>query len=327
MMKALSLLSLPVLLACMLAASSLAQDAAQTKTPEKSASAEKALKTDEKASKTDEKAAADPFAPKPPEGMELVWSDEFSVNGRPDPKNWTYETGYVRNHEAQWYRPESAEVKDGFLVITAEHHKQPLPNPRGNGRRFMFGGGDNRPIEYTSACLITKGLHSFQYGRIEARIKAPLMEGSWPAFWTLGVSESWPSCGEIDIFEYYKETVLATFCWSAPGGTWSPEWNTVHNPLGKFTKDDPEWANKFHVYAMDWDENRIVLSVDGVAVNDSAIDKVKNARYRSLENPFHQPHYLLVNLALGGDNGGDVTKIPFPVHMYVDYVRVYQKKK
>lgn len=331
MMKAVSRLFLPFLLACMIAASSPAQDAAQTKTPEKAATEEKAAST-ENASKTEDKAAsgdkaavADPFAPKPPEGMELVWSDEFSVNGRPDPKNWTYETGYVRNHEAQWYRPESAEVKDGCLVITAEHHKEPLPNPRGNGRRFMFGGGDSRPVEYTSACLITKGLHSFKFGRIEARIKAPLMEGSWPAFWTLGVSESWPSCGEIDIFEYYRKTVLANFCWAAPGGQWSPEWNTVRTPLEKFQKDDPEWADKFHVYAMDWDEKRIVLSVDGVAVNDSSIAEVKNARFRSVENPFHQPHYLLVNLALGGDNGGDVTKMPFPAYMYVDYVRVYQK--
>ena len=151
------------------------------------------------------------------------------------------------------------------------------------------------------------------------------MEGSWPAFWTLGVSESWPSCGEIDIFEYYKDIVLANFCWAAPGGQWSPEWNTVRTPVGDYRKDDPEWADKFHVYAMDWDENRIVLSVDGVAVNDSSIAEVKNARYRSIANPFHQPHYLLVNLALGGDSGGDVTKVPFPVHMYVDYVRVYQK--
>lgn len=331
MMKAVSRLFLPFLLACMIAASSPAQDAAQTRTsPEKAASGEKTSAPDKGASEEkpaagENAAVADPFAPKPPAGMKLVWGDEFNVNGRPDPKNWTYETGYVRNHEAQWYRPESAEVKDGCLVITAEHHKEPLPNPRGNGRRFMFGGGDSRPVEYTSACLITKGLHSFKFGRIEARIKAPLMEGSWPAFWTLGVSESWPSCGEIDIFEYYRKTVLANFCWAAPGGQWSPEWNTVRTPLEKFQKDDPEWANKFHVYAMDWDENRIVLSVDGVAVNDSAIDKVKNARYRSLENPFHQPHYLLVNLALGGDNGGDVTKMTFPAYMYVDYVRVYQK--
>ena len=307
MMKALSLLSLPVVFACILASCGPARTPRNTVSSE-SASAPK----------------ADPFAPNPPAGMKLVWSDEFNVDGRPDPANWTYETGYVRNHEAQWYRPESAEVRDGCLVITGEHHDQPLPNPRGAGGRFGFGG-DNRPIEYTSACLITKGLHSFQFGRIEARVKAPLMEGSWPAFWTLGVSENWPSCGEIDIFEYYKETVLANFCWSAAGGQWSPEWNTVRIPLGNYRKDDPEWADKFHVYAMDWDENRIVLSVDGRAVNDSSIAGVKNARYRSVENPFRQPHYLLVNLALGGDSGGDVTKVPFPVRMYVDYVRVYQK--
>ena len=309
MMKALSLLSLPVLLASVLAACGPAQ------TPR---DAESSVSADASAP------VADSFAPNPPAGMKLVWSDEFNVDGRPDPANWMYETGYVRNHEAQWYRPENAEVRDGSLVITGEHHEQPLPNPRGSGRRFGFGG-DNRPIEYTSACLITKGLHTFQFGRIEARIKAPLMEGSWPAFWTLGVSESWPSCGEVDIFEYYKETVLANFCWSAPGGQWSPEWNTVRIPLGNYRKDDPEWADKFHVYTMDWDENRIVLSVDGRAVNDSSIAEVKNARFRSVSNPFHQPHYLLVNLALGGDNGGDVTKLPFPVHMYVDYVRVYQK--
>lgn len=304
MMKA---LSLPVLFACMLAACGPAQS---TQTAESSGSASAS--------------EADPLAPNPPAGMKLVWSDEFNVDGRPDPANWTYETGYVRNHEAQWYRPESAEVRDGCLVITGEHHEQPLPNPRGNGGWFGFGG-DSRPIEYTSACLITKGLHAFQYGRIEARIKAPLMEGSWPAFWSLGVSENWPSCGEIDIFEYYKETVLANFCWAAPGGAWTPEWNTVRTPLREYRKDDPDWVEKFHVYAMDWDENRIVLSVDGRAVNDSSIAEVKNARFRSVENPFHQPHYLLVNLALGGDNGGDVTKVPFPVCMYVDYVRVYQK--
>lgn len=313
MMKALSLLSLPILLACALVACGPAQTSQQ---------AEKS--SDSVVSAPESAPDADPFAPNPPAGMKLVWSDEFNADGRPDPANWTYETGYVRNHEAQWYRPESAEVRDGCLVITAEHHAQPLPNPRRNGGWFGFGG-DNRPIEYTSACLITKGLHSFRYGRIEARIKAPLMEGSWPAFWTLGVSENWPSCGEIDIFEYYKETVLANFCWAAPGGTWTPEWNTVRTPIKEYRKDDPDWAEKFHVYAMDWNENRIVLSVDGRAVNDSSIAEVRNARFRSVENPFHQPHYLLVNLALGGDNGGDVTKVPFPVYMYVDYVRVYQK--
>ena len=310
MMKALSLLSLPVLFACILAACS---PSASSQNPAD-------------ASGSAPGSAADPFAPNPPAGMELVWGDEFNADGRPDPANWTYETGYVRNHEAQWYRPESAEVKDGCLVITAEHHEQPLPNPNPNPFARMFGGND-APINYTSACLITKGLHSFCFGRIEARIKAPLMEGCWPAFWSMGVNENWPSCGEVDIFEYYKETVLANYYWSSNKGQWTPEGHSVKLQLETFRKDDPDWADKFHVYAMDWDENRIVLSVDGRVISDSSIAELKNARYNSVENPFHQPHYLLVNLALGGDCGGDVTAIPFPVHMYVDYVRVYQKKK
>ena len=306
MMKALSLLSLPLLFACILSACTPAQTPQNNTESSESASAP----------------AADPFAPNPPSGMKLVWGDEFDEDGRPDPANWTYETGYVRNHEAQWYRPESAEVRDGCLVITAEHHEQPLPNPNPFGR--MFGGNDG-PIEYTSACLITKGLRSFCYGRIEARIKAPLMEGCWPAFWSMGISENWPSCGEVDIFEYYKETVLANYYWSSDKGQWTPEGHSVKIQLGTFREDDPDWADKFHVYAMDWDENRIVLSVDGRVISDSSIAELKNARFRSVENPFHQPHYLLVNLALGGECGGDVTQVPFPVHMYVDYVRVYQK--
>ena len=303
MMKALSLLSLPVLFACILAACGPAQN--ETRKTESVSGP-----------------AADSFAPNPPVGMELVWSDEFDADGRPDPANWTYETGYVRNHEAQWYRPESAEVKDGCLVITAEHHEQPLPNPNPFGR--MFGGNDG-PIEYTSACLITKGLHSFCYGRIEARIKAPMTEGCWPAFWTLGVSENWPACGETDIFEYYKETVLANFYWSSDKGQWVPQGPSVKTSLDTFKKDDPDWADKFHVYAMDWTPDRLTFTVDGKVFSDHPITDVKNAMFRSVSNPFHQPHYLLVNLALGGDCGGDVTAIKFPVRMLVDYVRVYQQ--
>ena len=268
--------------------------------------------------------ADDPFAPNPPPGMKLVWGDEFDADGRPNPANWTYETGYVRNHEAQWYRPENAEVRDGCLVITALHHETPLQNPNPNPFGRMFGGND-APIEYTSACLITKGLHSFCFGRIEARIKAPMTEGCWPAFWTLGVSENWPACGETDIFEYYKKIVLANIYWSSDKGQWTPEGRSVKTGLETFQKDDPDWADKFHVYAMDWTPDRMTFSVDGKVYSDNPIADVKNARFRSVANPFHQPHYLLVNLALGGDCGGDVTAIQFPVRMLVDYVRVYQR--
>jgi hypothetical protein len=41
-------------------------------------------------------------------------------------------------------------------------------------------------------------------------------------------------------------------------------------------------------------------------------------------NPFHQPHYLLISLAIGGTQGGDPSKTEFPARFEVDYVRVYQ---
>jgi beta-glucanase (GH16 family) len=44
------------------------------------------------------------------------------------------------------------------------------------------------------------------------------------------------------------------------------------------------------------------------------------------KNPFHQPHYILLNLAIGGTNGGDPSKTEFPVKFEVDYVRIYQKE-
>ena len=42
----------------------------------------------------------------------LVWSDEFEVDGRPS-KDWSYEHGFQRNQELQWYQSDNAYVKDG----------------------------------------------------------------------------------------------------------------------------------------------------------------------------------------------------------------------
>ena len=42
-------------------------------------------------------------------------------------------------------------------------------------------------------------------------------------------------------------------------------------------------------------------------------------------NPFRHPHYILLNLALGGVNGGPIDDEAFPMRYEIDYVRVYQK--
>ena len=61
-------------------------------------------------------------------GFTLVWSDEFNRDGTPDKANWTYELGFVRNRELQWYTSENAKIAGGLLVI--EGRRERVPNPQ-----------------------------------------------------------------------------------------------------------------------------------------------------------------------------------------------------
>ena len=118
------------------------------------------------------------------EQWQLVWSDEFNIDGAPDESVWNFENGYSRNMEAQWYQPDNAYCKDGYLVIEARKECN-RPNPL-----FEEGSSDwrkkNRTIDYTSASLTTAGKKDFLYGRMEVRARVPVAKGAWPAIWTLG---------------------------------------------------------------------------------------------------------------------------------------------
>src|SRR5262249_55283203 len=126
------------------------------------------------------------------------------------PAKWNYETGYLRNHERQFYtraRQENARVENGLLIIEARKERYRIPGtdlaakPEGRGRR----GRGREFAEYTSASLTTWGKAAWTYGRIEARAKLPSGRGTWPAIWTLGANidqVGWPACGEIDIMEF-----------------------------------------------------------------------------------------------------------------------------
>lgn len=255
-----------------------------------------------------------------PEGYELVWADEFETEGPPNPENWGFETGFVRNHEQQWYKPENAFCRDGLLVI--EGRRETKPNPR-----FEKGSKDWRKaraeVKYTSACLTTKGLHSWQYGRFEVKARIKAEEGLWPAIWFLGEEGKWPAKGEIDLMEFYDGDILANACWMSKGGR-KPKWDGSRKPVASF--GDPDWDSKFHIWRMDWDSERIILSVDGITLNTIELTKTVNPPGHAPANPFRQPHYLLLNLAIGGTNGGDPSDTAFPTRYEIDYVRVYQKK-
>jgi len=251
-----------------------------------------------------------------PAGYKLVWSDEFDVDGRPNTANWRYEQGFVRNEEAQWYQQDNARVEGGLLIIEARREQKANPN-------YQAGSTDwkrNRQYaEYTSSSLNTSGQHSWQFGRFEMRGRIDTRAGMWPAWWTLGNSGEWPSNGEIDIMEFYNGRVLANVA-CGTSTRYTAKWDSVTKAITSF--NDAQWSSKFHVWRMDWDDTKIDLYLDDVLMNTTNLADMLNPNGMS---PFRQPHYMLVNLAIGGQNGGDPSGTTFPARYEVDYVRVFQK--
>ncbi|MDR2773146.1 MAG: family 16 glycosylhydrolase [Tannerella sp.] len=255
---------------------------------------------------------------------ELVWSEEFNRDGKPDSSVWTYERGFERNEELQWYQPDNAVCKDGVLIITGRKEKVPNPDyspESGDWRR------NRKFAEYTSSSIKTVGKKEFLYGRFEVRAKIPVASGSWPAIWTLGNTMPWPSCGEIDIMEYYRiedvPHILANTAWGTDVRHYA-KWDDVKIPFSVFREKDPDWEDKFHVWRMDWDEDAIRLYLDDELLNETLLKDTQNGSVGNHRNPFRQPHYILLNLAIGG-NGGTPDTAAFPLHYEVDCVRVYQK--
>ena len=242
--------------------------------------------------------------------LNLVWSDEFNAN-QLDPEVWYFETGDGSqygipgwgNNELQYYLPDSAELDNGVLRITARQESQGSYN-------------------YTSARINTRDRVAFRYGRIEARMRLPGGQGLWPAFWMLpqdNVYGTWAASGEIDVMEAVNlgasggNRVVGTIHY---GGEW---------PNNVFTGNEYDVpgsaTNDFHTYALEWDADQMRWYVDGVLYG------MQNSWYTAgspFPAPFDERFHILFNVAVGGNfpgapNGSTV----FPVTMEVDYVRVY----
>lgn len=250
-----------------------------------------------------------------PPGYKLVWHEEFDVDGKPSAANWNYESGFVRNEEAQWYQSDNASISGGLLIIEAR--KERVKNSK------YTGSGDWKTsreyAEYTSTSMTTNGLQSWQYGRFEMRARIPTAAGMWPAWWTLGVSGEWPSNGEIDIMEYYAGKVLANVA-CGTSKRWEAKWSSKTKPLSELGSS---FSSTFHVWRMDWDDQKIDLYLDDELLNSTPLSSMLNPDGKS---PFKQKAYMIVNLALGGQNGGDPARTTFPQRYEVDYLRVFQKQ-
>ncbi len=263
------------------------------------------------------------------EGYTLKWADEFDEDGRPSDA-WSYEIGFQRNEELQWYQEDNATVKNGCLIIEGRQENVINPNYVAQSEDWRT----NRPLaEYTSSCVTTQHSYTFMYGLLEVRAKIPTTMGSWPAIWTLGNIWEWPMNGEIDLLEFYLKngvpSIFANACWSS-NEKWTAVWDDTYTPLTHFLDKDPEWANKFHLWRMDWDKEHIRLYLDDELLNEIDLSTTYNQGYEgNYINPFNTDYpgfgdYILLNLAIGS-NGGTPDNTKFPLKYWVDYVRVYQK--
>lgn len=252
------------------------------------------------------------------DGYHLAWADEFDTDGKANAANWQFEKGFVRNQELQWYQEDNAWCENGMLIIEARQEKKPNPNFEQGSKHWARG---REFITHTSSSLNTAGKHSWLYGRFEMRAKINVSDGLWPAFWTLGVAKEWPSNGEIDIMEYYKGKILANIA-CGTSRRYNAEWYSKTKSIDEL--GGKEWADEFHTWRMDWTEDYIALFVDDVLMIKEPLSKLHN-KDGSGFNPFKQPHYILVDLAMGGMNGGALNDTAFPNRYEIDYVRVYQK--
>ena len=239
---------------------------------------------------------------------QLTWSDEFEgTSGQsPDPTKWTFDIGTGSNgwgnQELQYYTNRVQNVAtdgSGNLVITA--------------LKENYNGS-----QYTSARIKTKGKFNQQYGRFEARLKTPYGQGVWPAFWMLGnnfENVGWPNCGEIDIMELRGQLP------STINGTIHGPGYSGANPIsGSYTLYNSRFDTEFHLFAVEWDAQKIDFFVDGFLYKRISKNEVPG------EWVFDQAFFMILNVAIGGNYVGlpnNNTTI-FPQKMTIDYVRVYQ---
>jgi beta-glucanase (GH16 family) len=250
-----------------------------------------------------------------------TWSDEFQGRGAPDRNKWTFEQGFLRNQELQWYQ-NNAWQENGELIIEARREQvRNTKHVAGSPHWYQ----NRQHAQYTSASLRTVEKYYFQYGRMQVRAKIPCVPGAWPAIWTLGKKGEWPNNGECDLMEYYKPDILLA---NLVKGTTKPHnaaWDTAKYPVStQFATVDSDWRNQYHVWTMQWDEENIRLYVDNVLLNTTSQTWLQNAVTTwGPKHPFKQPHEILLNLAIGG-NGGDPSKTTFPIRYHIDYVRVWE---
>jgi len=287
----------------------------------------------------------------------VIWEENFD-----NLDNWVIETGNGSwgwgNGELQYYKSENIDIVEvegetgNYAVrITAKQES-------GSGITDQWGN----PLNYTSGRMNTKSKISVKYGVIETRVSVPDLDlGGWPAVWLLGTSNlNWPRSGEIDIMEMGSRQEFRDLHDEHNGGNDSDN-STVNQVVGAnaifyadeaINAENPSGAasiswdpdddycrpyynydnlnDRFLTYRIYWDPSSIRFTVIDNSVEYDLY--TEPFPIDSVSDEFQEPFYLIANLAIGGlftdgvYNGGSGLPIsmPFPAHMYVDYIKVME---
>ncbi len=238
------------------------------------------------------------------EGWTLILNDEFSGNKLNKNHWYVQDRGNWYNEEVQYYSPQNLKIENGLLTFIAKKE-----NYKGSS--------------YTSARINSRDKMVFKYGKIEFRAKLPYSKGLWPALWLQGnelYQLGWPKRGEIDIMElkgHIPNTISSTIHYADLSG------NHKYPTSKKYTLPKGEFKDEFHVFTMKWDEYKLKFYVDDKLYNTIFHN---NFHYYNNKNPFKYPFYVIMNVAVGGNFGGDpdATTV-WPQTMDIDYVRIYKE--
>jgi beta-glucanase (GH16 family) len=238
----------------------------------------------------------------------LVFSDEFNQkNGsQPDSTKWSFSTR-VDNGWAQWisHSKKVVFIKNGKLVCRA------IPN---NDRESDY-------VPMLTGAVETKDKFSFQYGKVEVRMRTNLKQGNFPAAWMVPDYKLDKRYGEIDIVEMFGNEGKA-----AHNVHTHRSYNLKKEGIKREFKEVID-VTKWHVYGVVWTANKIVWTVDGNIVGE----------YSKIDTPqmisegqwtFDRPFFLRLNQSVG--NSSHPLLVPDFGTTYetqFDWIRVYQKSK
>jgi beta-glucanase (GH16 family) len=251
----------------------------------------------------------------------LRWSDTFSVSGSPG-SAWTYDIGAPLlggsvwgNSERQYYTSDATNV----FVSNGELTIQPAVGvPAAAPTRSPTLLGTSARIK-TDTAAYYNALNGTPYGFYEIRAKVPCLAGAWPAIWMMGKDGEWPARGEIDIMEWFGRYFINPIDQVQSG---------VHTTNNSGASSRYQKANvsalctAYHNFQMHWTASEILIGVDGV----STFSYKKPVGAGVADWPFDQPAHIILNVAIGGNLGGDVNLANIPaMALKVDHVKVWQK--